>query len=192
MYFLRAIEVELKSGKKVLVTEFSYLQSLKFTYLCDVEDNPIAQTQFLCPELTTEELLTLDTEELALILVAKDTVNAPVELQPLEESENSYSVTLDECLESLCDRWKKDPVELAEKFSLNQILWWSNLISAKDQKVDKVLHKDEENSPNKETKKSKNTESEFQSLISKYKNSDTHKNLINTPVDKYRTAPHSN
>lgn len=183
MYFLRALEVELKFLKfcRVIVTEFTYLQSMKFEHFektGDIQNQVLLSSPGFPEQLISE----LPKEDINKILTAVKEVNKPIEIPIEEENEEDKKkpkFTFDEAVESLAERWGKTPLEIAEKFSINQINHWCNLIVKKEKKSDT-------DNPDKGERK---TSADMDSMIKKLQQDPDYQKNINRNPPKFIKPP---
>jgi len=128
--FLRCKEVSTSPGK-VRVIEFTYTRGLILKSLSETSQIP-----FTCTELRGKEHL-LTEEDKIILFKAIEEVNKPV---PLDDKAKSQDIPFCFCTLLLGREWGKDPKEIEDKYSRQQIIEWCHALG----KLNEWLCKDSE------------------------------------------------
>jgi len=132
--FLRCKEVSTSQGK-VRVIEFTYTRGLIFKSLSET-----SQISFSCTELKWKEHL-LTEEDRILIFKAIEEVNKPV---PLDEKAKARDIPFCFLTLLLGREWGKDPKEIEDKYSRQQIIEWCHALGKLNEWICKDSEKDDD------------------------------------------------
>lgn len=123
--------VESLSGQKFTVYEFTLSELIIYDSLFWLND--ISKLSFLFPQ---NNILLLTEEEKALLLQKVEEINKEISFPQRKLHGETIKLSLEELIVSFAKIFNKDPLEIIDKYTKNQLLYWqyvySSLMSACD------------------------------------------------------------